>query len=249
MATDHTFQPAIVVPVYNHEVAIPNTLSNLLKSGLPILLVDDGSDSVCEQVLQTLATENSERVFLHRLPYNSGKGAAVKAGLRWLANAGYSHGLQIDADGQHDANDVPKFIAAAESNPEHVVTGYPQYDDSVPLVRFYCRYLTHVLVWLSTLSFEVKDTMCGFRVYPIKPILPLLAKCGDRMDFDSEIMVRWVWLGNNVTNLPTKVHYPKDGVSHFLLWKDNSLMTWMHIRLVFGMLIRSPKLLWRKLRG
>jgi glycosyltransferase involved in cell wall biosynthesis len=249
MQPDKVFIPAILIPVYNHEAAIPVTLERVLKSGLPVLLVDDGSDEPCQKVLQHLAKQQPERVFLHRLSVNGGKGAAVKAGLRWLQQAGYSHGLQLDADGQHDINDIETFIACAKASPEALVSGYPQYDDSVPKLRLYSRYLTHIWVWINTLSFAIKDSMCGFRVYPLMRVVPLLESCGNRMDFDPEIIVRWFWRYPDIINIPTRVLYPIDGVSHFLLWKDNSLITLMHTRLFFGMLCRLPRLLWRKRHG
>lgn len=249
MQPDHVFQPAILIPVYNHEGAISVTLERVLDSGLPVLLVDDGSDEPCRQLLAQLAEQQAERVFLHRLAVNGGKGAAVKAGLRWLQQAGYSHGLQVDADGQHDIDDIASFIAKAQASPECLVTGYPQYDESVPRLRLYSRYLSHIWIWINTLSFAIKDSMCGFRVYPLHRTVPLLDDCGNRMDFDPEIIVRWFWRYQAVINLPTRVHYPIDGVSHFLLWKDNSLITLMHTRLFFGMLLRLPRLLWRKRHG
>ena len=93
--------------------------------------------------------------------------------------------------------------------------------------------------------------MCGFRAYPLSAVVNLLGNetCGNRMDFDSEIMVRWHWQGGNIKNLPTEVRYPLDGVSHFNAWHDNLLISLMHTRLFFGMLIRLPKILRRRIYG
>jgi glycosyltransferase involved in cell wall biosynthesis len=245
------FNPAILIPVYNHENAIGKILEAILPFGYPVLLVDDGSSPACEQTLIRLQNDYPEQVSLIRLPQNGGKGAAVKAGLIWLNQQRFTHALQVDADGQHDLDDVELFMATASENPHALVAGYPEYDASVPKLRFYSRYLTHIWIWINSLSFEVKDSMCGYRVYPVAPLAQLLAeqKCGDRMDFDPEIMVRWVWQNGKVINLPTKVHYPIDGLSHFNLFNDNVLITAMHTRLFFGMLWRLPRLLWQKLHG
>jgi len=243
------FSPAVLIPVYNHEEAIGPTLDEVLQYDCPVLLVDDGSTQVCRDVLIALSEKHSERVSLLRLDQNGGKGAAVKAGFEALLAKGYSHAIQIDADGQHDLVDLPLFLETSRACPEALVTGFPKYDESVPKIRYYGRYLTHLWVWINSLSFEVRDTMCGFRVYPLATVSQLLEKerCGDRMDFDTEVIVRWLWRGGRVQNLPTKVRYPIDGVSHFDVLRDNVLISLMHTRLFFGMLRRLPSIVWRRL--
>lgn len=242
------FNPAFLIPVYNHEHAIGATLQDVLQYDYPVLLVDDGSDTACRNVLRDLVDKYSEQVKLLRLDNNGGKGAAVKAGSRSLLENGYSHALQIDADGQHDLSDVEAFMSAGENNPVALIAGFPVYDESVPKVRYYSRYLTHIWVWINTLSLDIKDSMCGFRLYPLAAIVELLdqAPCGDRMDFDPEVMVRWSWRGGLVENIATKIHYPTNGVSHFDAVHDNLLISWMHARLFFGMLRRLPFILWRR---
>ena len=248
--SNDSFRLSVLIPVYDHEDAIGPTLVSVLEYGFPVLLVDDGSSEKCQQVLKKLANQY-ENVSLLRLDVNGGKGAAVKAGFRELLKQGYSHAIQIDADGQHDLEDFSSFVSIAKANPKTLVTGYPKYDETVPKLRFYSRYLTHIWVWINTLSFQIKDTMCGFRVYPLKAVVDVLDKndCGNRMDFDPEVIVRWFWQGGDVINIPTQVHYPLDGVSHFYLWKDNFLISAMHTRLFFGMLKRFPRLIWGKLNG
>jgi glycosyltransferase involved in cell wall biosynthesis len=236
-----------VIPVYNHGDTVGAVSAALRAQGLPVLLVDDGSGARTAAQLDQLATQDG--VQLVRLAQNQGKGGAVMTGLRAAAAAGFTHALQIDADGQHDANDATPFIAAAQQQPDAFICGCPVYDASVPKGRLYGRYATHVWVWINTLSLAVRDSMCGFRVYPLAETLALLdgVQIGRRMDFDVEIAVRLVWRGVPVVNLPTRVHYPVGGLSHFRVWRDNLLISWMHTRLFFGMLARLPLLLWRKL--
>lgn len=238
-------KPVVIIPVYNHEHAVGTVVDRVRERGLPVLLVDDGSKPECGAVLATLAQKPGVSLFTRTA--NGGKGAAVMSGLEEAKRLGYSHAVQIDADGQHDLHDLPTFLAKAEAQPEALVTGTPQYDESVPKGRLYGRYLTHIWVWINTLSFAIRDSMCGFRVYPIERTLrAIVPGIGKRMDFDPEIAVRLVWGGTAVVNLPTKVTYPMDGVSHFdVLW-DNVRITGMHVRLFFGMVIRLPMLLWRK---
>jgi glycosyltransferase involved in cell wall biosynthesis len=238
----------VVIPVYNHPATIGAMVAGVRRHGLRCILVDDGSEPGCAAVLDALAREQSEGVSLVRLAQNQGKGGAMVAGFHEAARQGYTHALQIDADGQHDPADIPRFVATATAHPQAVVIGSPQYDDSVPKQRLYARYATHVWVWINTLSLDIRDSMCGFRVYPLQPVLDLLARehVGKRMDFDTEILVRLHWRSVQVVNLPTRVTYPQDGISHFRVWRDNVLISRMHTHLFFGMLVRLPRLLWRK---
>jgi len=239
----------IVIPIYNHKDAITATVANLVVHGLPLFVVDDGSDEATQHVLAALAQQHASQLTLLRLPVNGGKGAAVMAGLRAARAAGYTHALQIDADGQHDAADVPRFLDASHANPHAVILGSPVYDVSVPKSRLYGRYLTHVWVWIETLSFAIRDSMCGFRLYPLDIACALIdtVKLGTRMDFDIEILVRLHWRRAEFIAIPTPVTYTADGVSHFdVLW-DNVRISRTHTRLVAGMLARLPVLLLHKL--
>lgn len=238
---------AAVVPVYNHGGPVGGVVQALRAQGLSVLLVDDGSEPGCAAVLDALAAADAA-VRVLRLPVNQGKGGAMIAGLTEAQRLGFTHALQIDADGQHDTGDLPRFLAESAAFPGHFICGCPVYDASVPKGRLYGRYATHVWVWINTLSFAVKDSMCGFRVYPLAPTVARLTRTriGRRMDFDVEIAVRLVWDGVKVRNVATRVRYPEDGVSHFRAMRDNLLISWMHTRLFFSMLPRLPLLVWRK---
>jgi glycosyltransferase involved in cell wall biosynthesis len=227
----------------------PRGVAGARAFGLACIVVDDGSDAASAAQLDALGAEPG--VTLVRLPSNQGKGAAVVAGLRAAAARGYSHALQIDADGQHDASQIGAFVDAARARPDAVICGVPRYDASVPRGRLVGRYATHVWVWINTLSLAIRDSMCGFRVYPLAPTIALADSepLGRRMDFDTEVLVRLHWRGVPVVNRPTPVTYPAGGLSHFRLWHDNWLISRMHTRLFFGMLWRAPRLLARRLAG
>lgn len=242
-------RPCAVIPVFDHEDAVPAVVAQLLQAGLPCVLVDDASSPACAAVLEQLAS--AAQTWLVRLAVNQGKGGAVMAGLREAGRLGFTHALQVDADGQHDLHDVQRFLEASRQQPQALICGYPQYDASVPKGRLYARYLTHVWVWINSLSLRIPDSMCGFRVYPLPVTLALInsVRLGKRMDFDPEILVRLAWREQPMHWLPTKVHYPADGLSHFRLWHDNALISKMHTKLFFGMLLRLPAILWRRVRS
>ena len=148
-----------VIPVYNHGEAVGAVVHAVRAHGLPCVLVDDGSEPGCAAVLDSLAAKDSSVIELVRLRQNEGKGGAMMAGLRAAKASGYSHALQIDADGQHDTGDIPRFLELAARSPEKLVCGTPVYDESVPKGRLYGRYATHIWVWINTLSFAIRDSM------------------------------------------------------------------------------------------
>ena len=238
-----------IIPVYNHPTYLKVVVEELRAFGLPVMLIDDGSEKACARLIDDLVVEASKRsgppLYLERHLSNQGKGAAIKTGLSAALKAGFSHGLQIDADGQHAMDDVPRFIKTMERHPAALIAGYPRYDHSIPRHRYYGRYASHVWVWINTLSMTIIDSMCGFRIYPLADSLALLktTRIGTRMDFDGEFIVRWFWTNRPLQQLETRVIYPNNGISHFKLFEDNLRITWMHTKLFFGMLWRLPVLL------
>jgi hypothetical protein len=201
-------------------------------------VVDDGSGPVARAECEALAREGLARV-VHR-PHNGGKGAAVKTGLEELHRLGFTHAFQVDADGQHAISDMPRFLGAAESHPEALVLGSPQFDSSAPRARVIGRKITCFWTHVETLGTVINDSMCGFRVYPIQKAIAAGAR-GNAMDFDPEIAVSIAWSSTPVLNLDTRVRYlarSEGGVSHFRLWRDNLLISWMHTRMVCALLVR-----------
>ncbi|MDR1818407.1 MAG: glycosyltransferase family 2 protein [Puniceicoccales bacterium] len=237
------FRPCVIIPCYNHAGSLPGVLASLAPTGLPVIIVDDASEPPVPAVPAVPAA------VLLRHDVNQGKGGAVITGLREAARLGYTHALQIDADGQHDAAAVPALLEAARREPDALVSGAPLYDASAPASRRHGRLLTNAWVWLETLSFQIKDSMCGLRVYPLAATLALLdrRRLGRRMDFDVEILVRLFWDGVPARFVPVRVTYPAGGVSHFHPVRDNLRVSWMHTRLVLEMLPHLPALLRRKI--
>lgn len=242
----NTHSYCVIIPNYNHTQHIEQVLTEIIRQQLPVIMVNDGSDASTTKFLKKLPSRFPSLELIH-LEQNQGKGGAVIQGLICAHERGYSHAIQVDADGQHSISDIKQFITLSQSAPQAVICGIPDYDKTVPLGRLIPRYITHFWVWVETLSFRIKDSMCGFRLYPLSSTYDLINnnRIGKRMDFDTDILVRLDWKGVPIINLPTRVTYPEDGSSHFQMFKDNWLITKMHTRLVFGMLLRAPKLIAR----
>ena len=240
----------IVVPHYDHFDQFEPFLPELVATGLPLIVVDDASPAAARAALQELLAASSADTTLVEHEENQGKGAAVITGLQAAHAAGFTHALQIDADGQHDSASIPDIVAAAEQDPDALVCGVPIFDESVFKFRYYARYITLFFARLESLSTSIKDAMCGFRVYPLAPINAMLDRVnfGRNMAFDCEILVRAIWADIPLRNVPVRVSYPEDGKSHFRYVRDNVDISWMHTRLLVGMVLRLPMLLARKLR-
>ena len=232
-----------LIPTYRHVKALPALTDALRPHCETVLIIDDGNDEPARGLIAALhAPERGVEVL--RLDANAGKGAAMLAGFRAAIAGGFTHALQIVADGQHDVADAGRFVAAARAHPAALICGTPMYDASAPRARKIGRYVTHFWVWVETFSFDIVDSMCGFRVYPLAAVAHVMerASIGARMDFDTEIAVRLHWRGTPIVNLPTRVIYPPGNVSNFQMLEDNLRITWMHTRLV----LQAPfRVLWK----
>ena len=239
-------KPCVIIPVYNHGETLAATLEQLASYDLRTFIVDDGSDAATKRILDRI--EPQFGFVRMTLPENRGKGAAVIEGFRKARDEGYSHAIQVDADGQHDIGDLGILLDEAWQNPDALISGNPQFDDSVPASRLYGRKITRFWVYVETLSLRIPDAMCGFRIYPLEPCIELVneRRIGPRMEFDIEIAVRLFWRGVPFVAVPSRVIYPEGGTSHFRVWQDNVRISWTHTKLFFGMLLRLPLLLLRK---
>jgi len=226
-------KPGLAIPIYDHGSTVAGVVESLAKLDLPCLIVDDGSGDATRRELD-LIEERYSWVRVERHARNLGRGAALRTAYRAAADRGWTHVVQLDADGQHTAADIPRFLEAACARPEALVLGTPVFDESVPWHRLHGRKLSQVIVWLETLSTAVSDPLCGFRCVPLAPTLPILdrTRMGDRMDFDPELIIRLVRAGVPGVNIPTAVRYPESGISHFRMVEDNLRIAWAYLRLV-----------------
>lgn len=223
------WRPCAVIPTFDNPATL-RAVAEAVRAYLPVIIVDDGSGPGGRALVEALGHEGVAHV--HHRERNGGKGAAVTTGFEVARTLGYTHALQVDADGQHELDDLPVFLAAARARPEALILGAPIFDASAPMGRRIGREITRFWTNVETFGRVIDDPMCGFRVYPLEPACRVAPRCGPRMDFDIEVAVRLVWAGLPVVNLPTRVRYPEGGVSHFHMLRDNARISWMHSKLV-----------------
>lgn len=236
---------AALIPHYNHADKVGQVVAAMRAQGLEVLIVDDGSREADRAVLQRLA-EQDAAVQLHVCPDNGGKGRAMKTGFRWAERLGYTHVLQVDADAQHHLEDAARLLALAHQRPDVLVCGDPCYGDDAPRARLYGRRLTNFWASVHT-GRQIHDAMCGFRIYPLAPVIRVLERyrIGDRMEFDIAILVALAWEGTAFAWIRTPVVYAPDGVSHFMPFQDNLRISLMHARMFFGRLGQLARACWR----
>ena len=220
---------AFLIPYYNHPDTIASLCNYLKRYNIDIIVVDDGSDQNAKNALKNLNAQILTRT------QNGGKGAAIKSGLALANEQNYTHVFQIDADMQHELSKIDKILDLSISNPDALICANPIYGADAPKSRLYGRKITSFWVYINTLGGDIKDTMCGMRVYPLKPIYPLLIKCkSNRMDFDIDILILAYKARICFKWCDVLVKYD-GGISHFKALRDNLLISKMHAKHFFSL--------------
>jgi glycosyltransferase involved in cell wall biosynthesis len=241
----------VLIPSYNPGARVFDTVRAARSVWGPVWVVVDGSDDGSTDQLLRMAQEDPALEVLV-LQKNGGKGGAVLAGLEQAAARGFTHVLTMDADGQHPVGLIASFMQASQADPAAMILGQPLFDANAPRLRVNGRKVSNSIVSVETLWSGVADSLFGFRVYPVEPLRRIMQRQRwmRRFDFDPEAVVRLCWHGVRPVNLAAPVTYfdrDDGGVSHFHYLRDNVLLSWMHTRLLCGMLLRLPVLLWRRL--
>jgi glycosyltransferase involved in cell wall biosynthesis len=240
----------VLIPSYNPGEKVLETVRAARAQWDPVWVIVDGSTDGSAEKLRAMArSDSSLRVILRER--NGGKGAALLDGLLAARREGFTHALTMDADGQHPADRIRAFMSASAAAPQAMILGDPVFDASAPSIRLRGRRIANWCTNLETLWAGVHDTLFGFRVYPISPLIEVMqqSRWMRRFDFDPEAVVRLSWRGVPVINLPAPVQYfapEQGGVSHFNYWRDNVLLTAMYLRLFAGFMIRLPLLITRR---
>ncbi len=248
--TEASLTHLVLIPSYNPGPKVLDTVRAARAQWTPVWVVVDGSTDGSDRQLQAMAAADPG-LHVIVLPENRGKGAAVLEGITQAAAAGFTHALTMDSDGQHPAGLIPEFMATSQATPGAMVLGKPVFDADAPALRVNGRKVSNGWANLETLWMGIGDSLYGFRVYPIQPLIDIMRRnfWMRRFDFDPEAVVRLCWAGVRPINKNAPVRYfraDEGGVSHFKYLRDNTLLTWMHTRLFLGFLLRLPRLLLRR---
>ena len=244
------YSMAFIIPVYKHGSTLENVVVSLKEYGCPVIVVDDGNDEENRRFIEKTSATHTEVILVTRKK-NGGKGRAMNDGVRKAYEMGFTHVFQIDADGQHESRRCGEFIQLSKDNPSALICGYPLYDDTVPYKRKKGREFSNGWARVVTLNGNIKDVLCGFRIYLVKPFIKLLkhfAWLNGRMGYDVDILVHLLWKNVPLVNEGVHVSYPVDGVSNFRMVRDNIHISLTFARLCIGMILRSPVLIFRAVK-
>ena len=244
-----SYSPALLVPHFNHMPLFTSFLPELVETGLPVIVVDDGSDAHEQDQLKALCEKHASVTLLHH-KNNRGKGAAFCTGLYHAAQQKITHVVQVDADAQHELADLPKLLRVSKGYPQAIISGRPCFGDDAPKARVYGRKVTDFWVALETLSLKLKDSLCGYRVYPLQQTFEIYDQyyVSPRMSFDTEILVKACWSNIDVHYIDTQVKYHEQSISHFHYLNDNLALIGLHTRLMIGMVLNAPRMLYHRIK-
>ena len=218
------YRPVIVIPVYNHPATVEDVVRRLLSTGTPVLLVDDASDPPAQEACERCRAMGAGLV---RRQSTGGRGASILTGFKAARQAGFTHALVFDAGGRH------------------LVCGYARTSSAYPARARLARRMADAGACLAALSLAPKDVMCRLRVYPLAAVSQLSAciGLGRRAEFEFESLVRLMWMGLRLRELPVDPRPPADGVSHYQPVRDTLRIAGMSAKLFIIMLTRLPAVL------
>ncbi len=241
----------VLIPSYNPGPKGIETVRAAREHWAPVWVVVDGSTDGTGESLSAMAVSDPQLKVIVRAK-NGGKGAAIFDGLVEAERRGFTHVLTMDSDGQHPAHCIAQFMGISAANPLAMVLGVPIFDARAPAARVRGRKAANWATRIETLSDGIKDSLFGFRVYPLVQLLSVMKETRwmRRYDFDAEAVIRLHWRNVAALNVPAPVRYftrAEGGVSHFNYLRDNVLLTSMYFRLLPGYLVRLPLLVKRRL--
>ena len=222
----------VIIPVYNNARTVGAVIDRCKAYINNIIVIDDGSDDGTSEIIKT------KNVIIHRNSRNSGKGDAIKKGLKIAERSGFTCCITIDADGQHSPEDIPKFISALKKNT--IIIGVRNFGENVSRRTKIGRRISNFFTHLCTHK-RLLDTQSGFRLYPVKPVSSLKIK-SNAFDFEVEVLVKSSWKGIQINEVFVSVHYdaPEARVTHFRVFRDNLIISKLWTKLIIMAFFTIP---------
>src|SRR5258706_2420228 len=206
----------VLIPTYNNAQTLATVLNQVLEYTDQVIVVNDGSTDATTQILLSFP-----RIDLVSYPTNQGKGYALRKGFQRAVEAGYDYVISIDSDGQHYAEDLPRFLKKLEGYPFSIIIGVRNMDQaSVPGKSSFGNNSSSFWFWVMT-GLKMSDTQSGYRLYPVRRLNDIKFRM-KKFEFEIEVLVLSAWRGITITGVPVRVFYPEKGrrISHFRPFND-----------------------------
>ncbi len=214
ISTNKEMRYCVVIPTYNNENTLRQVITRVLDVTTDVIVVNDGST---DSSLTIIANFHGIQVVSY--PKNKGKGNALKLGFRKAIELGYEYAITIDSDGQHYPDDIPKLIKKMNEEPGKLIMGSRNMEQAgIPGKSSFGNKFSNFWFWAET-GIALPDTQTGFRAYPLQKIKNMFFFT-QKFEFEVEVIVRLAWKNVKFAEVPVKVDYPEDRVSHFRPFKD-----------------------------
>jgi glycosyltransferase involved in cell wall biosynthesis len=191
---------AAVIPCFDEAADILRVVTEVEKHLSMVIVVDDGSTDATAKNAVAGGAE------ILRLPQNLGKGAALRRGWQHAQRLGFKWVLMLDGDGQHAAEDVPRFFDAVEKTGATLVVGNRMKNcEAMPFVRRWVnRWMSRRISRMT--GAQMPDSQCGFRLAHLQTLLGLPLRA-NRFEIESAMLVAFLAAGRRVAFVPVQTIY------------------------------------------
>jgi len=226
-----------VIPAYNASKTIQKVITGVMKHCPDVIVADDGSDDDTSGIAERAGAR------CVRIDRNRGKGSALKTLFEAAAEQGYDAVISIDADGQHDPDEIPLFIDAHLKHPDHIIVGSRMgAKNKIPRARLNSMKIANFYSSLASNQF-LEDTQCGFRIYPL-PLIQRMHLTTERYVTETEILIKTGDSGGRIAFVNISTIYDNNG-SHFRAVHDFSAITsyiivYLHIKWIIEGILERP---------
>ncbi|HMF08459.1 MAG TPA: glycosyltransferase family 2 protein [Thermoanaerobaculia bacterium] len=211
-----SFRPVALVPAYQASATVGPVVRGLLSQVGRVLVVDDGSTDA------TAAEASGAGAEVLTLARNGGKGTALRVGLERLLASDVTHIAFVDADLQHDPQDLPGLLAAAREGDDFVIGSRMSRPDEIPAVRQRTNEIGSRILTRMT-GHEIEDGQSGYRVIAAS-VLKRLNLTSRGFLIETEILLKAARHVKRFREIPVRVVY--GGRSHYRPFRDTWLISW-----------------------
>jgi glycosyltransferase involved in cell wall biosynthesis len=214
----------VLIPAYNAEATLRGVIEGVKRSRFDIVVVDDGSTDSTPRIVREMG------VTLLRHPENRGKGRALRTGFNYVIEHGYEAVITIDADGQHDPADIPRFVELyRQGRPDIIIGSRAAQFNEMPWLRRFWNQLGAKAVSRLTKT-PVSDSQSGYRLVRTD-VIGDLQLTTSTYEMEMELLIKACKKGYRVVTMDVIGHAINDtSTSHFRPVVDTFKICMLYLR-------------------